>query len=559
MNSTTPALRTWMIPILIAAFMTAVDCLKPIHIDDPTYVEYAKYILEQPLDPYRFSILSYDRPVAANHVLAPPVLLYWFAGISKLVGDDVVLWKASLFPFLLAFVFAVRSLFQRFVGRWSDLWTLSLALSPTFLPSVNMMLDVPALGLAVLGLSWYFAACDRGSSASAIGAGFVLALAIQTKYTALVAPLVVLIYSWMFGRVGLGIATTVVAGLFAAAWEVFLIVRQGESHFLYHAWMNPADRTVLAESAKALCSILGQTTWPFIILGMIGLRPPRWWMSISTIAVVIGLASVLIGDPRTAEVASLGLGALVLLTLAIATVIHLRRSSGDGRFLAAWLVIEFVGYFVLSPFPAVRRTMGIVVVGALCVGRLIATSELSSTKRRWTIATMAAGIVCGLGFAVTDHLDARATKEAADRAMATVKSRNPTGTIWYAGLAGFKYHAAQAGMKILIPADRRKSDPPEVRRTWEDDLGIAMLPPSSLVKGDWLAMAVGVPSQGFTAPSGALEESFSIEVTDSIPWTVGGMYAGDMPMAKRTGPRLRVVLFEVSTPFVPVVGDPSKR
>src|SRR5215204_3943888 len=103
MNSTTPTLRTWM--ILIAAFMTAVDCLKPIHIDDPAYIEYAKHIAEQPFDPYRFSILSYDRPVAANHVLAPPVLLYWFAGVSTLVGGDVVLWKASLLPFLLAFVF----------------------------------------------------------------------------------------------------------------------------------------------------------------------------------------------------------------------------------------------------------------------------------------------------------------------------------------------------------------------------------------------------------------------------------------------------------------------
>jgi hypothetical protein len=43
-------------------------------------------------------------------------------------------------------------------------------------------------------------------------------------------------------------------------------------------------------------------------------------------------------------------------------------------FLVMWLVMEILGYFMMTPFPAVRRVLGITVVASLLTGRLIAFS-----------------------------------------------------------------------------------------------------------------------------------------------------------------------------------------
>ena len=45
------------------------------------------------------------------------------------------------------------------------------------------------------------------------------------------------------------------------------------------------------------------------------------------------------------------------------------RGSADSLFLVGWLVIELAASFVLTPFPAARRVIGISVVGMLLVAR----------------------------------------------------------------------------------------------------------------------------------------------------------------------------------------------
>src|SRR5688572_19061703 len=85
--------RPWLALTVDAFTMTVVDGCKPLHNDDATYYLFARHIAEHPLDPYRFSILSFDRPMPANQVLAPPLLLYWWAGAIRLFGDQPALWK----------------------------------------------------------------------------------------------------------------------------------------------------------------------------------------------------------------------------------------------------------------------------------------------------------------------------------------------------------------------------------------------------------------------------------------------------------------------------------
>src|SRR5262245_4641035 len=96
--------------LLTAMAVTALNSLKPLCMDDPTYYLYAEQISRHPLDPYGFDV---EAGVPANHVLAPPVLLYWWAAGLRLFGEDPVAWKWWLFPVVLLFVAALHRLCRR--------------------------------------------------------------------------------------------------------------------------------------------------------------------------------------------------------------------------------------------------------------------------------------------------------------------------------------------------------------------------------------------------------------------------------------------------------------
>jgi hypothetical protein len=186
-----------LLPLLVlAVLLTFLNALKPLHIDDTAYYHYASHIAAHPLDPYGFDLHWYDFPLPANHVLAPPLVPYWWALGLHLFSDQPLLWKLWLFPFSLLLVLALHRLLRRF-ARGLELPLLVMAvLSPTVLPSFNLMLDVPALALGLTAVVLFIRAADRQSWRLAVTAGLIAGLAMETKYTALLVPGVMLLYAW---------------------------------------------------------------------------------------------------------------------------------------------------------------------------------------------------------------------------------------------------------------------------------------------------------------------------------------------------------------------------
>ena len=63
---------------------------KPVLVDDPVYLHFARHIAQHPLDPYGFILLWYSAPQPAMEVLCPPVLPYWLALGTRLeVTEDL--------------------------------------------------------------------------------------------------------------------------------------------------------------------------------------------------------------------------------------------------------------------------------------------------------------------------------------------------------------------------------------------------------------------------------------------------------------------------------------
>jgi len=572
--------------VALALLFTLLNVPKPLLIDDSAYYYYAKQIAKDPLRPYSFEMFWYTYPQPANEVLAPPVLPYWWSIAYRLFGERPYAWKLWLFPFSLLFVFSLDALFRRFCRGMETPLVWMTVLSPTFLPSLNLMLDVPALALALGSITLFLRACALNSFALSIGAGLLAGLAMETKYTAFLAPAVMLLYAGLFWRIHLGLAAAATAGLFFYSFEVFLAVMHGESHFICN----------LKQQGSTLSDKLG-LGWPFLtIIG--GLSPPVTLLGLTalgvrgrTVAIVAGLMALgyllmtvcegvlhlnvsadfmdgVHSDVpleyvifRMFGVVSLGVTAAGMWRLFRPILIDAPAECGSAAgelvaaddlegagtvleltprrswfspfvridiFLVLWLLGEVLGHFLLTPFPAVRRLMGVMVVGTLLAGRLAARTSGEPARRRMVDFVALGGILLGFCFYAVDMFDAFASRSAAEDAAQLIRQHDPNARIWYVGHWGFQYYAENAGMQPVKPNI------------------------TALDAGDWLVKPEWrLNQQMIDFPSSHLKQVDVVTIADGPPLrTIQCFYGGYSPLEHHEGHRAQVTVYRVTWPFV---------
>lgn len=586
--------------ITLAVLYTLLNTPKPLLIDDSAYYYYARQIAHDPLHPYGFEMFWYHQPEPAMDVLAPPGLPYWWSVAYALFGERPFLWKLWLLPYSLLFVFALDALFRRFARGLEAPLTWMTVLSPTFLPSLNLMLDVPALSLSLGAVALFFRACERRSFALSLAAGLLAGLGMETKYTGFMALPVMLLYGVLFFRAHLAVLAVGVAGLLFYGVESFIMAGHGgTSHFLVAVGGHAGAWDDKLGLIWPLLTITGAVGPPVILLGLVACGVGRWKVAATGAGLAAGyfLVGVLdatfhwdlsakvgghpAGHPHvwTLEYVvfrAYGLLAVVVIAVGVFQLFFARPGgpaagedfvakegvSADeagepppGRggpaypawqspfrrldlFVVLWLLGEVLGYFVLTPFPAVRRVMGVAVVATLLVGRLAARSCVRPERRRLVGAAAAAGVALGFFFYGIDLRDAFAEKEAAEDAAAFVRARDPGARVWYVGHWGFQHYAERAGMVPIVPYQ------------------------SDLRAGDWLV----VPDFLWAPPDRfghVLAQSFHVhptrtklvgvrEVDDGLPLqTVMGFYGGQCPLIHHEGPRVRVRVYRVVRDFVP--------
>ncbi|MBY0523963.1 MAG: glycosyltransferase family 39 protein [Gemmataceae bacterium] len=547
--------------LFLALVYTLFNAVKPLTIDDGAYYYYARQIAQAPLEPYDFQIFWYQWPQPANDVLAPPLVPYWWAIAYRIAGEQPLVWKLWLFPFAFLFVWAISRLTRRFApGLESSLAWMTI-LSPAFLPSFNLMLDVPALALGLGAVETFCRAWDRLSLSRALLAGTLAGLAMQTKYTGFLAPAVILLY-WVVvgarpfrGRAfWLGPVAAVVAVALFGAWEGYVALRCGESHFLCSLRQQPAALSDKLGLAMPLLTILGGLGLPLILLGLTALWA-RWKLVLPVAALLIGghVAVVLLPPvlpvptplrvltsdrPSFSTVfwlyAAYGslLSATTLLILwRLAVPVRSKQPVAPGlpvrldRFLILWLLLEVSGYFVLTPFPAARRVLGILVVVTLVAGRLAARMPLQPVLLRGVTCV---GVLLGLLVFSVDLLDARACRDSVNHVAGIIREQDHDQPIWYVGHWGFQYYAERAGLRPVVP-DR-----------------------SALRVGDWLVKPDGVNQQLIEIDGTRAETQSEVSIEDKLPWrTVMGFYRGTTPLERLQGPRARVTIYRVTADWVP--------
>ncbi len=558
--------RRRLLLVLLAVVYTGLNAAKPLQVDDAAYQYFARQFATKPLDPYGFAVLWYDHPEPANTVLAPPVLPAYWGAVRAVVGERPWLWKLALFPWALLFVTAVHALLRCFARGVEMLGTWLLVLSPAFLPSLNLMLDVPALALGLTALNVFFRAAGRRSYALAAWAGLLAGLAMQTKYTAFLAPGAMLLYALSRRRLRFWAPAALVATQVFVTWELLVAFLYGHSHFVEA--LPPSGGRLLDKFLVLpfLFSDLGGVAAAGILIGLAALGLRRVWLALAAGLVVLGYALIVwrggnyvstgvIGDyfpdARETEYSELifdtfAAAGVLVLTLVLWRLWGRPRGRRTLAFLTCWLALEVVGYLLLTPFPAVRRVLGVAVVLAVIVARLAARTCRDPERRTVLRALGAGGVALGLAYYALDWQGARVQQQAAASAAAWVREHGG-GTAWFVGHWGFQYYAERNGLRPVVT----EYAPPE---------GSIPFPPVSRLRaGDWLV----VPGPRLNAQSMVLEEDKlrpegGLVIATRVPLrTVPCFYGGRTPLEHEEGEgALEVTIYRVTADFTPVYPPP---
>jgi hypothetical protein len=529
-------------PPCLAAIITIANAAKPILIDDAAYLAFARHLAAAPLDPYGFTIFWDTSPEPAFYTLAPPGLLYWLALGIRLFGERPVLLKLWLFPILWLLAWAVKALVDRFAGRHARLLPVVVLLSPAILSTVNVMLDVPALALALAAVTVLVRAGERDSWRLAAGAGLLAGLAMQTKYTALGLPFIFAWYGVSHRRLRLAALAVAVAVALFVGWEIFVKLSYGHSQFLFHTTYGARPGPLFWRKlrlASPLLSHLGclGAGVGLIAAGALGVRPR--WLIVGAGAWALGLMLVGFGPHGSVPVSSgqvlaikvfwRGFGLLVLgaiggcAALAVGAAPNRPPWKGASAFLVGWLVIEVGFYFLITPFCAARRVIGLVMIGGLLTAHVldrVCRRYPGRQPRPWMIGF---AVASGLAVAAIDTADAFSEKMVVERAAAITAQAANGRQVWCSGHWGFHYYCEHAGMRPVVPGS------------------------SQLAPGD-LMVAPTTPTSGGGSIGPAVSGRKIAEVVWDSPLagqTFMGFYGGSDPITRRDRPRLGAAVYRI--------------
>ena len=541
------ALDRWTIrvPFGVAIVITLLNAVKPMYIDDTAYYYYADHVSRDPLRPYGFEIFWGQAPVPAMDVLAPPVMPYWWALGIALFGQNPLAWKLWLFPVCLVLTTSLWAIFRRFARGLETPLVWMTALSPALLPGLNLMLDVPAMALGSASLALFFRAVDRRSTASAALAGVVAGLAAQTKYTGLTAPAVMLLYALWSRRIGLGLVASVAAAAVFGGIEGLIALAHGQSHLLNNLRRQAEGSKSKWDLLSSLPMLLGAVVPSVTMLGMAGLRLPRWWIlavgaSVLAFLCVIGLVPRM-NRAYTPQVWFWrGHGLLALGVTAVVAWRLVRRPGDEAEavgqhtpgpielFLGSWVVLEIVGYFALTTFPATRRIPGIIIAMTALNGALASRACLGPARAAVLPGVLAAAVGLGGLFYAIDLAEAVTQEQAVERAEARLGDRNGRAPAWFAGHWGFQFHAERAGMKPVIPGR------------------------SDLAAGDWLVIPDGgIDQQAIKLEPDQVELVQTIDLGRRFPLRTVAGYFSDRALWGDPKPWLTVAVYRAVRDFVP--------
>lgn len=477
---------------------TVFNITKPVQLDDSIYLEITQKLVLHPAH-IMSELIAVGGRLQPIWQMNQPHALYWlYAVVFKIAGNSQLALHALMALFTFLAIWGFTKLLRRFPVRHAQLLLFLFVLGPAFIPSQNLMTDIPLLAALLWVSEFFLASLERSTTLKNVSWGLILSIACLIKYTALAMIPVILIILWRTKKWRSGWPLIIpLAAL--VGWSIYNLFDYGHVHLLQRSLAGGNWSSVLAKLFNFI-TILGAVS----LFSLTGVKKIRGWIW-PLVAILVGLICWLWLVFYDSSWTNLGLRFIFLVSgICVLAQWWQSRSSPDNYPLGLlWWWFVWFGAFtvILAPFMAVRHVL-LVLPPVIIFFGLALPSRLTISLRIVSAVT----IIIGLWLAASDWVWADVYRHWVPR----LNQQHAPATIAYAGHWGFEWYALQAGWQPVSAPTHRP-------------------PPSLLV----------VPTTAFVVPGQVdynayqLLASYSIPSTpltyirSTRPWPSGGYYGTD--------------------------------
>lgn len=438
----------------LSALCLAFNINKAVHIDDTFYLETAQHILRDPLHPLSGLINWYSSAdlIAITNIGPLPAFSYALVmavfGISELVLHTVV----SLMAVWAIWIF--YRITKRFVPDHSDWLTAVFTLCPAFLPSQNLMVDVPQVTFWLAFLDWITTPPANRTSMTYGAAAAAIAAACLIKYTSLLllpfyVGVILFRRAWLM-LWWLGIPLVVLIG-----WSIWNYYDYGGIHIFSRKLPEITIKDYAFRYIEWISGLGAVAPFSLILLSTRFRVPLRRWIIAGSAA-----GGLLIfwnaHYPQAPYQIVIGWGLffgngclLIGMTLSGAVSEGLTRwrlkdyeRMESIVIMIVWVLSVSVFMVAFAPFIAVRHILLIVPPLLLLIGMQFQWSMPSRLRDAGVTLT----VLIGIALAVSDYVWAGVYRTEGGRLYRELR-QGSSATIWQVGHWGWQWYAKQNGME----------------------------------------------------------------------------------------------------------------
>lgn len=456
----------WFALSLIWLAATAFNISKAAHMDDAVYLEIARWINTSPLHPLSGQVNWVNTAEPIYRVSASPLLfIYGLAAVVKCFGESLVALHCLMAVFTGLCIWSFYNIASLLEIQHKVALTAMLVCGPAFIPSQNLMLDIPLMAWSLLCFWSLFAASKATSSRKAglfVLAGLCAGAGALTKYPGLVLIPLLAFYLIMTRQFRYSWAVLIPVAMIGV-WCAFNVFDFGATHLFLtnsgdaHFSGLPIPR--LPQRFQDELIGLGATS-PFSLLALVYLMQSRqrlWLLApFSTSLLVFVNTFVFRGEDLVpAFLRVLFLFSVLTLSLALGHALwrpNSEENAGSPNIdspsqramlrlvLLAWIITSTCFVLLFVPFMAVRHTLTIVPPILLLLG-IFVLPHLSNRVISWaTVACVSMGFWMG----ASDWQTANTSRVQAAQIRALLPS---SARVYFVGHWGWQWYAAHNGMQ----------------------------------------------------------------------------------------------------------------
>lgn len=509
--------KTIIFLLIIWLIVTGFNITKPIHFDDAPFLDMAQQIIKDPLHPFSQKTYFRGTPESTARTFYHPLLIpYLYALIIKLFGESELLLHIVFSFFSLGAIVFFYLLISIFSSQFSLLFTLLFALSPSFIPSQNLMTDIPLL-LCFLAFFWTI---FRGRF---LFAGCVLGIALLIKYASLIL-IPILCIAILLKKKWHPLWVVSIPLIVIALWSLFNYMDYGGIHIL------SADKTPVAFSFseilhKLVLWIMGVGSMtPYSILIFPFVLSKRRGSIILVGSIVFSLFTSFTFWRFPNEEFILWLlrffffanGILVFAIFPYLALQKIRAGEHNERYVVTLLFLWFFGVmmylFYFVPFVAIRHILLTLPPFLLLLGIFLSPKHFQSLLTLFGIGITA---LLGMVLGISDYIQAEVYRTYPSQIVQHITlsqgKQEKNTQMWYTGNLDLQWYGGKAGMRHY---DRETT---------------------VFEKGDFILVPTVILHEPYIAKSPILEKVYGVRVpsswatlfrlTTDWPHSLSGYYA----------------------------------